>query len=130
MASGQDGAAPREAIQAALSRLFTEARSKLPETGTFAPLRVQAPATSKGEGDIEFSIGAAIADGKTADWERKRFLEVKILSPSGKSESSSWVFFGRGPELLEALQNGDALLDKVLTAIQEGREHLLRHELP
>ncbi|WNG26897.1 hypothetical protein F0U62_24915 [Cystobacter fuscus] len=130
MASGQDGAALREAIRAALSRLRAEARSKLPETGTFAPLRVQAPAASQGEGAIEFTIGAAIADGKTADWERKRFLEVKTLSPSGKSESSSWVFFGRGPELLEALQSEEALLEKVLAAIQEGRQHLLRHELP
>jgi hypothetical protein len=130
MVSGNDGAALREAIQAALGRLRTAARAKLPETGDFALIRLRALDGSADGGAVEFSIGAAISDGKTANWQHKRFLEVKVLSPSGKSESASWVFFGPGQELLQAFQDEDSLVDKAVTAVREGRLHLLRHELP
>ncbi len=130
MLAGRNEAALRAVLKPALRYLRAEAQSKMPERGDFAPIQSQVPPASANEGAIVLTLGPAVEGGGTVDWERKRYLDVKVLTPSGKSESSKWIFFGLGADLIQELQNEAALLDKVVSAVQGGRVELLHHELP
>ena len=118
----------RESLGAALRQLREDARTRVPEMGDFTPLRAHfAGGPLLGDvGDVELRVGPA----SRAAGERDRFLEVRVLTASGGSESSVWIYFGNTAGLRQALQEEGALLGKARTAVLEGVQSLRRHELP
>lgn len=128
MAAVQNEAKLREAIVAAIRHIREEAQTRLPEKGNFEPLRVRFAGASlvKGAGDVEFNIGSASRKSE----ERERFLELKVFTSSGGSESSAWVAYGSAADIRQALKDEASLIVKLRATLLEGVQSLLRHELP
>ncbi len=118
----------REALVTALSQLREGAKAQVPESGDFTPLqaRFAGAALLEDLGDVELRVGPA----SRRAGERERFLEVRVFTPSGASESSEWIYFGSLAGLRQALQQEGRLLEKAQTAVMEGMTSLLRDELP
>jgi hypothetical protein len=100
----------------------------VPDAGDFTPLRAlfAGGPLLEGAGDVELRVGPA----SRKVGERERFLEVRVSTASGGSESSVWIFFGSSAGLRQALQEEGALVGKAREAVLEGVQALLRHELP
>ncbi|RKH72947.1 hypothetical protein [Corallococcus aberystwythensis] len=117
----------QQVIATALHELMEHASKGLPDTGTFPALstRFACGELLKGVGDVELRLAPLSGDaGK-----QERFFEVRASTPSGGSQSSSWVFYGRSAALKEVLKNEAALKGKIRTAVVAAAESLLRHEL-
>jgi len=128
MTHDQDAAKLRGALLTALRQLRESAKAHVPDVGDFTPLRAHFAGEPllEGLGNVELRVGPA---SQTAG-ERERFLDVRVFTPSGASESSEWIYFGNSTGLRRALEEEGALLEKARTAVLEGMESLLRDELP
>lgn len=124
----RDEARLGKAIVAALRHIREGARTQMPETGAFSLLQAHFDGNPflEGAGNVELRIGPASLNAG----ERERFLEVRVSTPSGGSESSVWLYYGTSSDLRRALQDEAPLIRKIQTAIMEGVQSLLRHELP
>jgi hypothetical protein len=116
----------RRAIAQALQRLSERAGHEVPDDGPFEPIversRISHPLHPVDA--VILRIGPGRGDG-----ERRRFLDVRVATASGGSDSSSWLHFAPKAELLALLAEEATGIEAVLAAVESSIESLHRFEL-
>ena len=116
----------RREVAAALARLVERAATQVPGEGSFEPIvetcHVVDPRYPVDV--VTLRVGPAQGEG-----ERRRFLDVRVATQSGGSDSSTWVHLETKDDLLTLLGNEATGIEAVLRAVEGGIESLHRFDL-
>jgi len=110
--------------------LLNKVETSVPAMGAFEDTCVSFESSHPGyPGDVELTVGAWVKPaGNSSDqnWKTKRYLEVKVYSPDGESDSSQWIYNGSKDGILDYLRDSSKVED-IFNAIKDGVENIRRH---
>lgn len=117
----------KESIVTGVNYLETKLKT-LPEEGPFAKVSTQVPVEyDKLSLKVDLSIGAwkkPDVKSKINNWEKIRYVEMKVSSQDGKVDSSTWIYNGTNSDLTKIFQSKEKVISCIKNAFEQSIEHL------